>query len=53
MFWRRIIETEKECEFEITTAKVLSITKFLTATTEPKLQDPLMRKKELSKEQFN
>ena len=45
-FWRRLIETEKECTFEGITAEDLLISKHMTAITDTKLRDKLMKKKE-------
>ena len=44
-FWRRLIEIEKECNFESITAEELLISKFMTAITEKKLLDKLMKEK--------
>ena len=44
-FWRRLIEIEKECNFESITAEELLISKFLTAITDKKLRDKLMKEK--------
>ena len=44
-FWRRLIEIEKECNFENITAEELLISKFMTAITDRKLRDKLMKKK--------
>ena len=44
-FWRRLIEIEKECNFENTTAEELLISKFMTAITNKKLRDKLMKGK--------
>ena len=46
-FWRRLIEIEKECAFEGITAGDLLISKFMTAITDTKLRDKLMKKKKL------
>ena len=42
-FWRRLIEIEKEWNFEIITAEKLLISKFMTAITDKKLRDKLMK----------
>ena len=42
-FWRRLIEIEKECNFESITAEELLISKFMTAITDKKLRDKLMK----------
>ena len=49
-FWRRLIEIEKECNFENITAEELLISKFMTAITDRKLRDKLMKKKETRNE---
>ena len=46
-FWRRLKEIEKECAFEGITAEDLLISKFLTAITDTKLRDKLMKEKKL------
>ena len=44
-FWRRVIEIEKERAFEGITAEDLLISKFITAITDTKLRDKLMKEK--------
>ena len=44
-FWRRLIEIEKECNFENITAEELLISKFMTAITDKKLRDKLLKEK--------
>ena len=44
-FWRRLTEIEKECNFESITAEELLISKFMTAITDKKLRDKLMKEK--------
>ena len=44
-FWRRLIEIEKECAFERITAEDMLISKFMTAITDTKLRDELMKEK--------
>ena len=44
-FWWRLIEIEKECAFEGITAEDLLISKFMTAITDTKLRDKLMKEK--------
>ena len=44
-FWRRLIEIEKECNFENIRAEVILISKFMTASTDKKLRDKLMKEK--------
>ena len=46
-FWRRLIEIEKECNFESITAEELLISNFMTAITDKKLRDKLMKEKKL------
>ena len=46
-FGRRRIEIEKKCSFERITAKNLLISKFMTAITDTKLRDKLMKEKKL------
>ena len=46
-FWRRLIEIEKECAFEGITAEDLLISKFMTAITDTKFRDKLMKEKKL------
>ena len=45
IFWTRESETEKECAFEGITAEDLLISKFVTAITDTKLRDKLMKEK--------
>ena len=44
-FWRRLIEIEKECNFNTISAEELSISKYMTAITDKKLRDKIMKKK--------
>ena len=44
-FWRRLIEIEKECNFNTITAEELLIFKNMTAITDKKLRDKLLQKK--------
>ena len=44
-FWRRLIEIEKECNFGNITAEELLISNFMTAITDRKLWEKLMKKK--------
>ena len=46
-FWRRLIEIEKECNFGSKSAKELLISKYMTAITDKKLRDKLMKEKTL------
>ena len=41
-FWRRLIEIEKECNFNIISAEELLISKYMTAITDTKLWDKMM-----------
>ena len=47
-FWRRLIEIEKESAFEGITAEDLLISKFMTAITDTKLRDNLMKGRNLN-----
>ena len=49
-FWRRLSETKQECEVEIDKAQELLISKFMTAKTEKRLQDKLMKGKKIEME---
>ena len=44
--WWRLIEIGKECNFESITAEELLISKFMTAITDKKLRDKLMKEKQ-------
>ena len=46
-FWRRVIEIEKECNFGTISAEELPISKYMTAITDKKLRDKLMKEKTL------
>ena len=46
-FWRRLIEIEKECNFGTISAEELLISKYMTAITDKKLRDKLMKEKTL------
>ena len=46
-FWRRLIEIEKECNFNTISAKELLISKYMTAITNKKLRDKIMKEKTL------
>ena len=46
-FWRRRIKTGKQCALKGITAENLLIPKFMTAITDTKLRDKLMRDKKL------
>ena len=43
-FWRRLIEIEKGCNFNTITAEDILISKHMTAITDKKLRDKLMKK---------
>ena len=45
-FWRRLIEIETECNFGTISAEELLICKYMTAITDKKLRDKLMKKKQ-------
>ena len=44
-FWRRLIEIEKECCFNAISTEELLISKYMTASTDKKLQDKIMKEK--------
>ena len=46
-FWKRLIETEKECNFNTISAEELLSSNFMTATTFKKQQDKIMNEKTL------
>ena len=46
-FWRRLIEIEKECNFGTISAEEPLISKYMTAITDKKLRDKLMKEKTL------
>ena len=46
-FWRRLIEIEKECNFNAISAEELLISKYMNATTDKKLRDKIMKEKTL------
>ena len=46
-FWRRHIEIEKNCNFGTILAEELLISKYMTAITDKKLRDKLMKEKTL------
>ena len=46
-FWRRLIEIEKECNFNAISAEKLLISKYMTAITDKKLRDKIMKEKTL------
>ena len=46
-FWRRLIEIEKECNFKAISAEELLISKYMTAITDKKLRDKIMKEKTL------
>ena len=45
--WRRLIEIEKECNFNTISAEELLISKYMTAITDEKLRDKIMKEKTL------
>ena len=46
-FWRRLIEIEKECNFNTISAEELLISKYMTAITDKKLRNKIMKEKTL------
>ena len=46
-FWRRLIEIEKECNFNTISAEELVISKYMRAITDKKLRDKIMKEKTL------
>ena len=46
-FWRRVIDIEKECNFNTISAEELLISKYMTAITDKKLRDKIMKEKTL------
>ena len=46
-FWRRLTEIEKECNFTAISAEELLISKCMTAITDKKLRDKIMKEKTL------
>ena len=46
-FWRRLIEIEKECNFNTISAEELLISKYMTAFTDKKLRNKMMKEKTL------
>ena len=46
-FWRRLMEIEKECNFNAISAEELLISKYMTAITNKKLRDKIMKEKTL------
>ena len=46
-FWRRLVEIEKECNFNTISAEELVISKYMTAITDKKLRDKIMKEKTL------
>ena len=43
--WRRLVEIEEECNFNIIPAEELLISKYMTAITDKKLRDKLLKEK--------
>ena len=54
-FWRRRIEIEKECNLKTISTEELLVYKYMTAITDKKLRNKLMKEKtlELEKKQLN
>ena len=46
-FWRRLVEIEKECNFNAISAEELLISKYMTAITNKNLRDKIMKEKTL------
>ena len=46
-YWRRLIENEKECNFNTISAEELLISKYMTAKTDKKLRDNIMKENTL------
>ena len=46
-FWRRLIEIEKECNFNAISAEEMLISKYMTAITDKKLRDKILKAKTL------
>ena len=46
-FWRRLIENEKECNFNTISAEKLLMSKYMTTITDKKLRDKIMKEKTL------
>ena len=46
-FWRRLIEIEKECNFNAISAEELLISKYMTAITDKTLRDKIMKEETL------
>ena len=46
-FWRRLIEIENKCNFNTISAEEVLISKYMTAITDKKLQDKIMKEKRL------
>ena len=44
-FWRRLIVIEKECNFNTISAEELQISKYMTAITDKKLRDKILKEK--------
>ena len=46
-FWRRLIEIEKECNFDSISAEESLVSEYITAITDKKLRDKIMKEKTL------
>ena len=51
-FWRRLIEIEKECNFNTISAEELLISKYMTAITDKKIRDKVKKEKTLEMEKI-
>ena len=52
-FWRQLIENEKECNFNTISAEELLISKYMTAITDEKLRDKMMKEKNIGTRENN
>ena len=50
-FWRRLIEIKEECNFGTILAEELLISKYMTAITDKKLSNKLMKEKNIRDEE--
>ena len=46
-FWRRLMEIEKECNFNAISAEGMLISKYMTAITDKNLRDKILKEKTL------
>ena len=52
-FWRRLIEIEKECNLGTISAEELQISKYMTAITNKKIGDKILKEKNAGNEENN